>query len=281
MWVVSGDYKRAADPTCAPFEPVPCDTFITESTFGLPIYRWDPTRRRHRRDPGVVGRQPRRAAARRCSSATRSARRSGCWPSWRASPIARCSCTAMMLPMIEAYREAGVRDAADAASVIERPRGTRSPASWCWRRSRRAARRGCAGSATISDAFASGLMRVRGVRRQRAFDRGFVLSDHADWPALLHDHRRDRRRARARHARPRRAARALPARAGPRGRRHPHGLGRREPAAATDDALRRALRRHRPHDLDQRQGRRRWPATSPRRRRPMPPGRCSSSPAGG
>ncbi|HEV3485000.1 MAG TPA: hypothetical protein VG106_06315, partial [Vicinamibacterales bacterium] len=37
----------------------------------------------------------------------------------------------------------------------------------------------------ISDAFASGLMRVRGVRRQRAFDRGFVLSDHADWPALL------------------------------------------------------------------------------------------------
>jgi putative mRNA 3-end processing factor len=37
----------------------------------------------------------------------------------------------------------------------------------------------------VSDAFASGLMRVRGVRRQRAFDRGFVLSDHADWPALL------------------------------------------------------------------------------------------------
>jgi putative mRNA 3-end processing factor len=37
----------------------------------------------------------------------------------------------------------------------------------------------------ISDAFASGLMRVRGVRRQRAYDRGFVLSDHADWPALL------------------------------------------------------------------------------------------------
>src|SRR5215213_6379360 len=42
-WVVSGDYKRAADPTCAPFEPVRCDTFVTESTFGLPIYRWDPT----------------------------------------------------------------------------------------------------------------------------------------------------------------------------------------------------------------------------------------------
>ena len=43
VWVVAGDYKRAPDPTCAPFEPVRCDTFITESTFGLPIYRWDPT----------------------------------------------------------------------------------------------------------------------------------------------------------------------------------------------------------------------------------------------
>ncbi|MGI8617605.1 MAG: ligase-associated DNA damage response exonuclease, partial [Gemmatimonadaceae bacterium] len=43
VWVIGGDYKRAADPTCAPFEPVPCDTFITESTFGLPIYRWDHT----------------------------------------------------------------------------------------------------------------------------------------------------------------------------------------------------------------------------------------------
>ena len=41
VWVLSGDYKRAPDPTCAPFEPVQCDTFVTESTFGLPIYRWD------------------------------------------------------------------------------------------------------------------------------------------------------------------------------------------------------------------------------------------------
>ena len=40
VWVASGDYKVAPDPTCAPFEPVKCDVFITESTFGLPIYRW-------------------------------------------------------------------------------------------------------------------------------------------------------------------------------------------------------------------------------------------------
>ena len=40
VWVASGDYKLEDDGTCAPFEPVRCDTFITESTFGLPIYRW-------------------------------------------------------------------------------------------------------------------------------------------------------------------------------------------------------------------------------------------------
>src|SRR5919197_1554343 len=40
VWVVSGDYKREADPTCEPFEPVPCDVFVTEATFGTPGYRW-------------------------------------------------------------------------------------------------------------------------------------------------------------------------------------------------------------------------------------------------
>jgi len=40
--VVSGDYKRRRDPTCAPFEPVPCDVFVTEATFGLPVFRHPP-----------------------------------------------------------------------------------------------------------------------------------------------------------------------------------------------------------------------------------------------
>src|SRR5882757_4859322 len=42
VWVASGDYKIASDSTCAAFEPVRCHTFITESTFALPIYRWAP-----------------------------------------------------------------------------------------------------------------------------------------------------------------------------------------------------------------------------------------------
>src|SRR3546814_12787832 len=41
--VVTGDYKRRADPTCAPFEVVPCDIFVTEATFGLPVFRHPPT----------------------------------------------------------------------------------------------------------------------------------------------------------------------------------------------------------------------------------------------
>lgn len=42
VWVVTGDYKLEPDPTCLPFEPAKCHTLITESTFGLPVYRWDP-----------------------------------------------------------------------------------------------------------------------------------------------------------------------------------------------------------------------------------------------
>jgi putative mRNA 3-end processing factor len=42
VWVASGDYKRADDPTCTPFEPQRCHTFITEATFALPVFRWDP-----------------------------------------------------------------------------------------------------------------------------------------------------------------------------------------------------------------------------------------------
>jgi len=42
VWVFTGDFKRDADPTCEPFELVPCDTFITEATFALPVYKWQP-----------------------------------------------------------------------------------------------------------------------------------------------------------------------------------------------------------------------------------------------
>jgi putative mRNA 3-end processing factor len=195
VWVVSGDYKRAADPTCAPFEAVRCDTFITESTFGLPIYRWDPT-------AAVI------ADIMAWWDANREAGRTSvlfCYVLGKAQRILaelagvtdrHVYIHGMMAAMIDTYREAGIA-MAPVKPVIEEARG------------RKTAARGFAGELVlapilargtpwmrrlgdVSDAFASGLMRVRGVRRQRGFDRGFVLSDHADWPALLESVRESR-----------------------------------------------------------------------------------------
>jgi putative mRNA 3-end processing factor len=183
VWVVAGDYKRAGDPTCAPFEPVRCDTFVTESTFGLPIYRWDPT-------AAVIADifdwwqendRERRTSVLFCYTIGKAQR--------ILAELARVTdrqafVHGAMLPTIAAYRDAGVA-MLDTTSVVEQPKGRKfagelvlaplSARGTPWMR-----RLG-----VHSDAFASGLMRVRGVRRQRAFDRGFVLSDHADWPALL------------------------------------------------------------------------------------------------
>jgi putative mRNA 3-end processing factor len=183
VWVVSGDYKRAADPTCDPFEIVPCDTFVTESTFGLPIYRWDAT-------ATVIDDIMRWWDGNRAAGLTSVM---FCYTLGKAqrllAELARVTDVpayvhGMMIPMIEAYREAGAA-LLPTNALLEKPRGTSfagelvlaplSARGTPWMR-----RLG-----DLSDAFASGLMRVRGVRRQRAFDRGFVLSDHADWSALL------------------------------------------------------------------------------------------------
>ena len=182
-WVVAGDYKRAADPTCAPFEPVPCDTFVTESTFGLPIYRWDPTSvvMQDIMDWWTANGRDGKSSVLFCYTIGKAQRILAELAALTDRPV---FVHGMMLPMIEAYREAGIA-MLPVESATDQPRGTSFagelvlaplPARGTpWMR-----RLG-----THSDAFASGLMRVRGVRRQRAFDRGFVLSDHADWPALL------------------------------------------------------------------------------------------------
>jgi putative mRNA 3-end processing factor len=183
VWVVSGDYKRAPDPTCDAFEPLRCDTFVTESTFGLPIYRWDPT--------SVViseilewwdgNREAGCASVLFCYTLGKAQRLLAELASVTDRPVL---VHGMMLGMIEAHRDAGVR-MLPVTPATERPRGSSyagelvlAPLSargtpWMRRLGEHA------------DAFASGLMRVRGVRRQRAYDRGFAISDHADWPALL------------------------------------------------------------------------------------------------
>lgn len=188
VWVVAGDYKRAADPTCAPFEPVRCDTFITESTFGLPIYRWDQT--------SVVmadilswwkrNREAGKTSVIFCYTVGKAQRLLAELASVSETPV---HVHGMLTGMIEAYREAGVM-LPEVRQVIERTSGRKSETASLAGQLVLAplAARGTPWMrrlGTHSDGFASGLMRVRGVRRQRAYDKGFVISDHADWLALL------------------------------------------------------------------------------------------------
>src|SRR6187402_1415678 len=122
VWVVSGDYKRAADPTCAPFEAVPCDVFVTESTFALPIYRWDATEsviaeilawwqlNRERALTSILFCYTIGKAQRLLAELTRVTDR----------PVL---VHGMMVPMIETYRASGVA-MLPTETLIERPRGT-------------------------------------------------------------------------------------------------------------------------------------------------------------
>jgi putative mRNA 3-end processing factor len=181
VWVASGDYKVEPDKTCAPFEPVRCDTFITESTFGLPIYRWDPEQQ-------VIDEintwWRRNAEAGRCSVVFAYAFGKAQRILSRLDPsIGPIVCHGAVEPLNRVYRAGGVelpetvmvseidKAALRRAIVIAPPSASGSP--WMKR------------FGDYSDSFASGWMLLRGARRRRGVDRGFVLSDHADWPGLM------------------------------------------------------------------------------------------------
>ena len=181
-WVASGDYKVAPDATCAPFEAVRCDVFITESTFGLPIYRWRP-------DAEVFAEINAWWAA---NAAVGRASMLMCYSFGKAQRILS-GVDASIAPIVvhsaiqtlnTAYRAAGVylpetklvsevTDPEDfkRALVLCPPSAVSSP--WSKR------------FGDFSDAFASGWMQLRGARRRGGYDKGFVLSDHADWPGLM------------------------------------------------------------------------------------------------
>ncbi len=186
VWVVSGDYKTGADATCAPFEVVPCHTFITEATFGLPIYRWP--------DQETVFADinqwwQRNQAEGRASVifayALGKAQRLLAGVNPNIGPIyvhgavhvmnQAYTAGGVMLPPAqyvgEYVRAAGEKIDWSQALIVAPPSAQATP--WLQR------------FGEISTAFASGWMRVRGQRRRRAVDRGFVLSDHVDWPELL------------------------------------------------------------------------------------------------
>jgi len=181
IWVISGDYKLTPDATCAPFEPVKCNFFVTEATFGLPIYRWTPPsqvfteinawwrRNQEREKASVIFAYALGKAQRIMNGVDRSI-----GPIYTHGSVER---------LTRVYREAGtdlpettyagdVTNKKDfIGSLIVAPPSAQG-STWLRR------------FGNHSTAFASGWMMVRGARRQRAVDRGFVMSDHADWPEL-------------------------------------------------------------------------------------------------
>ena len=190
VWVLSGDYFVSGidgdtNAICAPFEPVRCDCFVTESTFGLPIYRWAAQREVHaqiNRWWADCAREGTNALLMGYSFGKAQRLLAGLDPS--IGPI-------LVHPAVDrinqAYRAAGIAlpdttvlEAAAGRSRGERPRGALVVAppgvqGSTWSRQ----------LGDLQEAFASGWMRLRGQRRRMGVDRGFVLSDHADWPGLM------------------------------------------------------------------------------------------------
>ncbi len=181
VWVISGDYKLEEDGTCAPFEPVRCHTFITESTFGLPIYRWPtPASEFERINVWWRANQQAGKASLLFGYALGKAQRLLCGVDGSIGPIFTHG---MVEHFNRDYRASGVDLAKvqpvsvaqgvdwSQALIIAPPAAHNTP----WTRR----------FGTLSTGFASGWMRIRGTRRRRSVDRGFVLSDHADWPGLV------------------------------------------------------------------------------------------------
>jgi putative mRNA 3-end processing factor len=181
VWVVSGDYKRCADPSCTPFEVVPCDIFITEATFGLPIYRWDSGAETTRRIYDWWQRDRDRPSILFCYAFGKAQRVLSELTQFTDGPV---YVHGAIHALTEIYREQGMAMVPTLCTaevlkehkyagdlVLAPPSGHRS--SWMKRFKH------------PQTAFASGWMAVRGARRRRGYERGFVLSDHADWPGLI------------------------------------------------------------------------------------------------
>ncbi|PWK62111.1 ligase-associated DNA damage response exonuclease [Roseicyclus mahoneyensis] len=181
VWVVSGDYKTTPDGLSEPYEPVRCHAFISECTFGLPIYRW-PTET---------------ALAAQINSWWAETRAKGQTPVLGVYALGKAQRVLRLLdPAIGPILTHG---AVEATNAVLRAQGIALPPTvQVTADLDRKAHRGAMvlappsalGSAwmrafgPVSTGFASGWMQLRGVRRRRAADRGFVVSDHADWAGL-------------------------------------------------------------------------------------------------
>jgi len=177
--VVSGDYKRAADPTAAPFELVPCDLFITEATFALPVFRHEPADSEVARLLASCARQPERThlvgayGLGKCQRVIKLVREVG-----YDKPI---YLHGAMVALCDYYAQAGI----DLGTLV--PVGDAKglpgeiilcpPSALRDRWSRR--------FADPVTAFASGWMRIKGRARQSGVELPLIISDHVDWPELI------------------------------------------------------------------------------------------------
>ena len=179
--VVSGDYKRSRDPTCAGFETVPCDLFITEATFGLPVFRHEPADKEARRLAASIAANPDRThllgvyGLGKCQRMIALLREAG-----YSAPIYLHGALINVCKLYEALGVAlgDLRPAMEAtAAELNGALVLCPPSAGNDRWSRR--------MADPIACFASGWMRVRGRARQRGVELPLVVSDHCDWPELL------------------------------------------------------------------------------------------------
>lgn len=180
--VVSGDYKRSFDLTCHPFELVPCDLFVTESTFALPIYNWEASEDiakkiytwwQENQELGF-------ASVLYCYAVGKAQRILSLLASLTEKSI---YVHGAILPICEIYAKHGIslgsflpisdntKFSFAKELILAPPIAKGSP--WLRR------------FYPYKSAFASGWMAVRGFRKQKNVDTGFALSDHADWTELL------------------------------------------------------------------------------------------------
>jgi putative mRNA 3-end processing factor len=186
VWVVAGDYcvstQGDMNPTCEAFEPVRCDCFVTEATFGLPIYRWP----RHadvfddmnawwqaNADAGevsVVGAYSLGKTQHVLACIEPTIGPIYVHPAADAINAAHVA-EGVPLPATRPWSELVDPAALEGALIVSPPS---ADAPWRWQR-----------AARVREAFASGWMQQHKARHRAGLDRGFVLSDHADWPGLL------------------------------------------------------------------------------------------------
>ncbi len=180
VWVVTGDFKLQTDPTCPPFEPLRCHGLVMESTFGLPVFRWPA--------PEQV-----LADIHRWWSQNREERKTSLLFAYALGKAQRILAglehigpiylhgaltsvnrlyaqAGIALPKTHAVREVNDPRQFAGALVLAPPLADQAP--WTRRFKR------------VERAYASGWMQIRGNRRRRSLDRGFVMSDHADWEGL-------------------------------------------------------------------------------------------------